>query len=202
MDALSLGWSEDTVPLGTHVCYFYSGDDVLKRTLAFVRAGLDQPGEVGVIFADESRFDGLLAWLQEDYEGHVRDHVASGKLLLIGGAPDIPSLLANIGGKLDSAVARGCTAIRFLGFIAWGAPGWPDDRTILEFESRVNDVVMSYPAVIICTYGVPTLSGPRLIQGGLRTHPVVMIGDTLLTASPLYLPPDRFLAELNSAAES
>jgi hypothetical protein len=200
MNELTLGWSEDTLPIGTHVCYFYSGDETLKRTLAFVRAGLDRPGEVGVIFADRSRFEGLLAWLQEGYEGDVQDHVRSGKLLLIGGAPDLPGLMSGIGGELDRALADGAQALRFLGFIAWGRPGWPDDRTILEFESRVNEVVMAYPAVIVCTYGVPSLTGPRLIHGGIQTHPMVMIGDTVVRSNPLYVDPERFIAELASSA--
>lgn len=198
MDALTLGWSEDALPVGSHVCYFYSGDDTLKRTLSFVRAGLDQPGEVGVIFADASRFEGLLAWLQEGYPGDVQEHVRSRKLLLIGGAPDLRSLLSGIGGELDRAMADGAKAFRFLGFIAWGQPGWPDDRTILEFEARVNDVVMAYPAVIICTYGVPTLGGPRLVHGGMQTHPIVMIADTTVAPNPFYVPPERFVPQLDS----
>ncbi|HEV7676997.1 MAG TPA: MEDS domain-containing protein [Candidatus Dormibacteraeota bacterium] len=201
MQELTLGWSDDRIPIGSHVCYFYSGDDVLKRTLAFIRAGLDEPDEVGVIFADASRFDGLLAWLQEGYDGDVVERVRNRRLLLIGGAPDLPSLLSGIGGELDRAVAEGCRAIRFLGFIAWGQPGWPDDRTILEFESRVNKVVMAYPAAIVCTYGVPTLTGPQLIHGGTQTHPILMIADTVVRANPLYVPPERFLAELASETD-
>jgi hypothetical protein len=48
---------------------------------------------------------------------------------------------------------------------------------------------LQYPAVIICTYGVPRLAGRQLIEGGLGTHPVIFLNDRVLTKSPLYLDP-------------
>ncbi|MEA2682153.1 MAG: hypothetical protein QOK05_481 [Chloroflexota bacterium] len=186
---VSLGWNDDTVPLHTHACYYYSDEATLRSSLGFVRQGLDVPEDLCVIFSDSSRFDQLKGWLQEDYAGSVEAVETAGKLAMIGGAPTMDQLVAQIGGRLDEGIAAGYKLIRFLGFIAWGEPGWPDDRTLLEFESKVNEVVMAYPAVIICTYGVPTLGGNRLVYGGLQTHPIVWIGERKVVDSPFYIPP-------------
>ncbi|MFN2466308.1 MAG: MEDS domain-containing protein [Candidatus Dormibacteria bacterium] len=186
---VSLGWDAGTVPLHTHACYYYSDEETLRGSLEFVRAGLDVPEDLGVIFADESRFEQLKGWLQEAHGGDIEGLVANGKLAMIGGAPTMEELVAKIGGRLDEGIAAGYKLIRFLGFIAWGEPGWPDDRTLLEFETTVNNVVMAYPAVIICTYGVPTLGGNRLIFGGLQTHPLVWLGSQEVRANPFYQPP-------------
>ncbi len=161
----------------------------MHATLAFLRTGLDAPGEFNVIFADKSRHDELLDSLQDGYPGDVRGLMADGKLAVVPGASTGNQLLANIAATLDQGLARGHRVIRFLGFIAWGAPGWPDEAELLQFESQVNAAVRQYPAVVICTYGVPTLSGNQLIQGGLATHPVVLMNDRVLQGSPFYAHP-------------
>ena len=186
--AISLGWERGSIALHTHACYYYSDEPTLRRSLQFVRDGLDEPETLGVIFADVSRFDELTGWLQDTYEGDVAALREQGKLALIGGAPTMEALLEQIGGRLDEGIAAGYSVIRFLGFIAWGEPGWPDDQTLLEFERKVNEVVTSYPAVIVCTYGVPKLGGNRLLYGGLQTHPVVWLDDRTVADNPFYVP--------------
>jgi len=176
---ISLGWTDRDIPVGTHMCFYYSDDDGLKDTLSFLRVGLDEPKTCCVLFADSSRFAGLLGWLSEGYEGNIDSLIEKNKLVVIGGAPTRPELVSSIGARLDQAMADGYTLIRFLGFIGWGKPGWPDEASLLEFERQVNDVVTAYPAAIICTYGVPHLQGTSLIYGGLQTHPVTMIGDEI-----------------------
>ena len=184
--AISLGWEPSTIALHTHACYYYSDEATLRRSLDFIKDGLDDPEDLCVIFSDASRFDELKGWLQESYPGDLAALEASGKLAMIGGAPTMDALLAQIGGRLDEGMAAGYSVIRFLGFIAWGEPGWPDDDTLLEFESKVNDVVTSYPAVIVCTYGVPKLGGNRLLYGGLQTHPVIWLDDRTVADNPFY----------------
>ena len=191
---LVLGFSEDSLPFGSHACFYYSDEASLKTTLAFLRTGLDAAGDFCVIFADVSRHDNLVEWLQDGYAGDVREHLAAGKLVLVGGAPTVAPLVAGIKEALDGAIERGYRAIRFLGFIAWGQEGWPDDVSLLEFESAVNNVVTSYPAVIICTYGVPRLKGQTLLYGGLETHPIIFMNDLTVQGNPFYVRPENYNA--------
>ncbi len=184
-----LGFGDESLPAGSHVCWYYSGEDQLRETPGFIRLGLERDGEFCALFADESRFDELLSWLAEGLREDPRELIARGRLALIGGAPTMAGLLEGIGSRLDRAIQDGYRLIRFLGFIAWGSPGWPDEATLLEFESRVNQVVTAYPAVIVCTYGVPTLAGPRLIYGGLLAHPITIIQGRVVRDSPFYAPP-------------
>ena len=173
----------------THACFYYSDEGTLRKALDFIRVGLDAPQELNVIFADESRHAGLVEWLREGYGGDVDDLLASGKLVLVGGAPTRAELLANISSTLDTGLRRGHNLVRFLGFIAWGENGWPSEDELLQFESEVNAAVLAYPAVIICTYGVPRLNGRQLVEGALGNHPVVFLNDRVLEGSPLYVGP-------------
>jgi len=67
---------------------------------------------------------------------------------------------------------------------------------LLEFESTVNQVVTAYPAVIICTYGVPKLPGTSLIYGGLKTHSLAAFEGAPFEANPFYVPPDVYMERL------
>jgi DcmR-like sensory protein len=201
-DELCLGFSDDTLPIGSHVCFYYSSEDVLRQSLSFIRIGLDAPDDFGVIFADKSRLGSLAESLQAGYAGDVSALVEQGKLALIGGSPTIDGLVRDIQGKLDEAVkVRGFQHIRFLGFIGWGQPDWPDERHLLEFESKVNAVVTAYPAVIICTYGVPRLPGTSLIYGGLQTHPVISVDGESMQQNPFFVEPAKYLERLSKPAQ-
>ena len=45
----------------------------------------------------------------------------------------------------------------------------------------------------MCTYKLTEIPGPLLIYGGIETHPLTIIGDTVCE-NPHYLPPDRYAA--------
>jgi hypothetical protein len=185
--SVSLGWSEQGLALGSHACVFHSDEAGLKGTMAFLRAGLDQPEDFGVVFADHKRFAALGAWLQEGYAGSVANLIERGKLAMIPGAASSDDLLAGIGARLDRAMADGYKVIRLLGFIGWDQPGWPDPASMVEFEQRVNQVVRAYPIAVVCTYDVSKLGGLSLIDGGLRTHPITIIGNRIVRENPFYL---------------
>lgn len=196
MTELDLGWGSQTLPIGSHVCSYYSGDATLRESLAFLRVGLDRAEDFCVLFADTSRHPGLLGWLAEGYAGDLAARIDEGKLALIGGAPTLDLLVSEIAGRLDAALAAGRTVIRFLGFIGWAMPGWPGDEELLEFEARVNEVVTRYPAVIICTYAIPSLAGPTLIYGGLQTHRLVAVDQGPFLENPHYLAVPEYMERL------
>ena len=185
--SVSLGWSREQLTLGSHACVFHSDEAGLKSSMAFLRAGLDRPQEFGVVFADQKRFPSLGGWLQEGYAGSVAGLVERGKLAMIPGALTSDRLISGIGARLDQAIADGYQVIRLLGFIGWDQTGWPDTTSIIEFERRVNQVVGSYPVVVVCTYDVPSLGGLSLIEGGLRSHPIAVIGDRVVRDNPFYI---------------
>jgi hypothetical protein len=182
----SLDWSKERLALGSHACVFHSNEAGLRESMSFIRVGLDQPEEFGVVFADEKRFASLSAWLQGGYTGSVAGLIERGKLAMIPGAVTSDALIAGIGARLDQALADGYKVMRLLGFIGWDQPGWPDTASIVEFEGRVNQVVRAYPIAVLCTYDIPALGGLSLIDGGLRNHPIAIMGNRIVRENPFY----------------
>jgi hypothetical protein len=70
----------------------------------------------------------------------------------------------------------------------------PGVHDIIEYETRLNDVLPRYDDVVVCTYDVTRFSA-SVVMDILRTHPQVIIGG-ILQENPFYVPPGEFLAEL------
>lgn len=188
-----LGFLDRAVAVPSHICLFYYDDTELREMLRFLTVGLEVPEEATVLFGTRKRLDQVLAYLAADHGRDVEADQRDGRITLVEGAPTGEDTLANIGKALDAVTARGATLIRFLGFIGWGETGWPGHDDLLRFEATVNDALASYPAIAICTYNANRLPGPLLIFGGIETHPITIVGQTV-AENPHYVPPKEFLA--------
>lgn len=174
-----LGFSEQQVDVPSHICLFYYDDVELRERLPFLRIGLEAEDETVVLFGPGRRLRQILDYLAEDYGRDVDRDLADGKIVLIEGAPTGEQVLGNIATALDAVVARGVRLIRFFGFIGWQDPDWPAHDDLLAFESQVNLAVSQYPIVTVCTYRLTDIPGPLLIYGGIQTHPLTIIGQTV-----------------------
>lgn len=76
----------------------------------------------------------------------------------------------------------------------WAAEGAAHLDDLIEFEARVNDVWRSHDDAVICVYDLAKFGGDTVVDM-MRTHPMVLIGDTL-HRNPFFVPPDQFLREL------
>jgi hypothetical protein len=183
MQGIRAGWSDDVLPLHSHVCFYYTNQETLQRSLAFLRVGLDEPGELCMLFADEADRPDLLSVLQQGYPGRIEDRIDGGKLVVLGPAPTRQEVAIEFGARLERGLAAGFTTIRLLGYPGFGRARWPSIEDVLCLEDDCNDVAAAYPAVIVCAYG-PELEGDVLMRG-LNLHPSVWLnGD--LTENPLY----------------
>ena len=82
--------------------------------------------------------------------------------------------LAKIDAAFSDAVAKGATAIRYLGNLGMGQaplPGRGADE-VVELESGATVLADRYPSVIVCMYDINTVSGRLVLDGGFGTHPL------------------------------
>ena len=182
-----LGFSEQEVDVPSHICLFYYDDVELRERLPFLRIGLETDGQVVVLFGPARRLREVLDYLVEDYGRDVEGDLADGKIVLIEGGPTGEEVLGNIATTLDDIMTRGPQLIRFFGFIGWQDPEWPAHDDLLAFESQVNQAVHNYPVITVCTYRLADIPGPLLIYGGIQTHPLTIMGNTV-AENPHYVP--------------
>lgn len=75
----------------------------------------------------------------------------------------------------------------------WAAGSRSQLDSLIEFESRVNDVWRRHDDAVICVYNLSKFGGDTVIDI-IRTHPMIIIGGILLQ-NPFFVPPERFLRE-------
>lgn len=192
-----LGFGDRKVPVPSHLCVFYYDDDELRSRFGFLKSGFDAPDEAVVLFGGPQRLAQIQQYIAKDLKRDVAADVASGKLVLVGGAKDPGELLGGIGAALDGLKKKGTRLTRFMGFIGWGDETWPNMQELLAFEATVNEAVTQFPAIVACTYNVVDLPGAVLMMGGVATHPLTVFGATLCE-NPHYVSTKDYLAQLET----
>ncbi|HTZ73434.1 MAG TPA: MEDS domain-containing protein [Candidatus Aquilonibacter sp.] len=183
-----------------HVCAFFNNDDEEYRVLLpFIKDGFvcghkavhvvnpDQRSEhvqrlvaAGIDPARAER-SGQLE-LRTNNETYLR-HGRFDKDRMLSAFEQIASGNAPGGFPLSRIICR----------MDWAAEGKSYVNDLIEFESRVNQVWEHHDDAVICTYHLAKFGGDTVIDI-MRTHPMVIIGETL-HRNPFYLPPTQFLQE-------
>jgi MEDS: MEthanogen/methylotroph, DcmR Sensory domain len=184
-----------------HVCAFFNSSDEEHRVLrSFITGGFEQ-GDKAFHLVDPARRDEHLTRLAEAGI-NVPEAMGSGQLEvrpwedgpLRGGRFDQDAWLTSFEQVLQSGPAAGYARTRFLAHMEWALVLLPGVEDLIEFETRVNDVVPKYDDTVLCAYDLAKF-GADVVIDALRTHPVVIIGG-LLQENPFFVPPDQFLLEL------
>jgi hypothetical protein len=170
MEGIRAGWSDAVVPLHSHICFYYQNEESLRKSLAFLRVGLDAPGELCMLFIGENKQRDMLRMLQDDYRRPVEDRIDEGKLLVLNPSPSRQEVMVKFGAGLERGLAAGFTTIRLLGYPGFNKPGWPSCSDILTLEGDCNEVASAYPAVIVCAYGPEIEEEWQIRAGTLHPH--------------------------------
>jgi MEDS: MEthanogen/methylotroph, DcmR Sensory domain len=189
--------------LGTHrhICAFFNGADEEHRVLrSFITDGLDG-GDKGFHVVDPELRDEHLRRLA-DAGIDVDRVIASGQLevwawqdaYLRGDRFDQDAMLTLVDEVLQANAAAGYPVTRILAHMEWALLDRPGVEDLIEYETRVNYVLLKYADPVICTYDLSKF-GASVAFDVMRTHPMVIVGG-VLQENPFFVPPDRFLLEL------
>ena len=101
---------------------------------------------------------------------------------------------------IERLLADGKTT-RIIGGVEWAMLDRPGVHDLIEYESKLNDVVEKHTAsTVCCTYDLSRISA-AVVMDALRVHPAVIIGG-ILQVNPFYVPPAQFLRELAERREN
>jgi hypothetical protein len=190
-----------SVPIGTHICAFYSGpagrDEIVMPFLAEgIRAGQKTISVLESLGPAE-----VLARLGRQVD--VGRSVETGQLELATpadaylrtGTFSTDDMLSYWEQAVTEARgAEGTGILRAAGEMP-SALNHPDGRMeFFRYEARITGFVANLPAVLFCLYDLQRFGAEVLIQS-LRTHPMVVV-DGVPHANPYYIDPGAFLRSL------
>jgi hypothetical protein len=185
---MALGWSGELVPLHSYVSFYYSDDQTMRRSLAFLRVGLDETGTFNIVLAAGNRHHELLDEVTAAHGG-TDQLVAAGKLAVVPEVPTVEQIAATedttslqelamtVGTHMQTALDTGYVRIRALGFVDWSQPGWPDLEALKRCEAQIRQVAAFFPVVVVCAYRMIQLPGQLMLEGAMGNEPVVVVHD-------------------------
>jgi hypothetical protein len=192
-----------TVDCRCHVCaFFHSREDEYNVLLPFMQQGF-LAGDNAIHILDKEHRAERLRRLTDggiDAEGAV----SSGQLdirawedaHLRSGRFDQHAMIALLEDFGATQEHRGTGVTRLWANMEWALLDFPGVHDILEYESRVNEILPKYDIATVCTYDLSKFSASLVIDV-LRTHPQVVVGG-VLQENPFYVPPTEFLGELEN----
>lgn len=196
-NTIRLGVTDDEIPLGSHVVYFWETADEFERGVRFLQLGLEG-NDVCVLFGHEEANARVLQLLKR--AGYQAPRlVESGRLTLLTRDLSAADTLAEIEFSFQTAQRRGARAIRYLGNLGRGHKELPGngENDVLELEARVTSLARRFPCVVLCMYEAAVLSRRLKQKGGMETHP--WICDVGLHQNAAYVPEREFLASLHGS---
>jgi hypothetical protein len=180
------GITEDSIPLGSHLIYFWENDNDFERGVSFLYPGLGK-GDHCILFGHDEALARALNVLRA--KGYDTDELINDKhLTVLRRHASADKTLAEIGAVVESAIQSGANAVRYLGNLGVGRdplPAGEDD--VVDLEERVSGMIAKYPAIVVCMYDVHKLSGHLIMRGGLQTHSLTVCSDGI-HQNPYYVP--------------
>jgi MEDS: MEthanogen/methylotroph, DcmR Sensory domain len=171
---IALGITEDEVPLGSHLIHFWHTDDEFERGVRFLELGIADESQYCVLFGHDEANQRVLEILHA--RGYDLARIQDDRLVVLRREASASETLAKIEAAFSDAVAKGATAIRYLGNLGMGhapLPGRGVDE-VVELESGATVLADRYPSVIVCMYDINAVSGRLVLDGGFGTHPLTV----------------------------
>lgn len=185
----------------SHVCAFFDSRHEEYEVLSpFAKEGLDN-GEKAVHIVDPQLIEDHLQRLKErgiDGPGCM----ACGQLEVLpwdqvyvpDGKFNQDRMVDTIESVMTAGREAGFSKLRLWANMGWTLKGSPGTDEVMEFESRVNEVLARTQQLAICIYDMSKISG-ALMMDILRSHPLTLIGN-VIHENPFYTPPEQLVREL------
>ncbi len=202
---MSLGFTHEAFPAGTHMCYIYNDDDECRDALAkYIESGLLEGEEVHY-FYHATRGETPEA-AQQRIGVRVPAEGSNGVFRLARAldayCPDgtfVPErMLDRLRETYLSSIKKGFAGARVSGEMGWALEGLPGTERLIEYEALVNTVVAEYPCTALCQYDARRFDGATLFHV-LSVHPAMVVQGQVVR-NPYFIQPETFLARLRAAS--
>jgi hypothetical protein len=199
---ISLGFTEERVLEGQHICYLFNDEVERRRIMAkYLESGL-AAGEKILYLVDDLTPAEMLDALEEL---GVDARASAARLTVAAAAPaycphgtfDADAMLNEVRGFYATAIAEGFEGARGTGEMSWClVEGRADEVSLMEYEARLNDLVAQHPYTACCQYDTRRFDG-NTIMDVLAVHPMTIVRGQVVR-NPFFVEPGVFLQELHS----
>jgi hypothetical protein len=195
---MDMGFTTEQFPAGTHMCLIYSSEEERKNVISkFIGAGISNGEKVGY-FADDMSPEDFLKWLAEaGIDIPSKDMCDNFKVTTTletycpDGKFEPDQMLNTLKKYYISAINENYSSCRVSGEMAWALRGIPGSERLMEYESKINTIVVQYPVTAICQYDANKFDGFTIFEC-LKVHPYMIVKGQIVR-NPYYLRPEEYL---------
>jgi len=198
--SISLGFTDQDFPAGIHVCQIISENEERQESLLkFLVAGIKE-GERACCFSEHVD-EALLKEFFNNYNISFNDVIDSGALM-VSGVKEIyfqgncfnpDTMLGLLKNYHDESEEQGYQAARVIGEMSPEVQDVPGGDRLLEYESRVSQLLQEYPVTAVCQYDARLFDGATIMEV-LKVHPYMVVRGSIVN-NPFYISPEEYLAE-------
>jgi hypothetical protein len=200
---ISLGLVNRSNQESMHLCLIYRDEEERRAVVSkFLKYGLLN-GEKIAYYSDLMSPDELQNWLEEI--GIDAHQLVSNKQLNISetlnvycphGVFEVEPMLNRYESYYKLAMEEGFKGARVTGETNWLTYKTPGTDRFIEYEARLNDVLLKYPVATMCQYDATLFDGATIFDI-LQVHPFMVVHGQIVK-NPAYTKPDEFLRSLDA----
>jgi hypothetical protein len=195
---IDMGFTKEPFPEGTHMCFIYNDEDERRETIAqFLQSGL-KAGEKVVYLVDQTTPEEMRAHLSRyglnppaTMPENQLAIVPTTKAYIPDGTFKVERMLNNVSAMYTDAIKSHFVGARASGEMEWALRNVPGSEGLIEYESRLNIILVDTPTTAICQYDARKFSGSLLFDV-LSVHPMMVVRGSVVR-NPYYIPPETFL---------
>jgi hypothetical protein len=200
---VSLGFTDEKFPAGTHICQIFSDDKERSDSLLeYLCSGLEN-GERTTCFSDKVDKE-TIARILETTDISMEEAIATGDLSLSGTNEvyfednkfDPERMLERLAQFEEDSKAAGCSACRAIGEMNPKVLQIEGGSRLLEYESRVSMLLREHPVTTVCQYDATKFDGATIMDV-LKVHPMMIVRGSVVR-NPFFIPPEQFIEQLEN----
>ncbi len=199
---VDMGFTKKKFPVATHMCLIYNSERERKNVISkYIESGILNKEKV-MYLADNVTKSDIGSWLMEtgiDIESEEIQKnlnvVEAEEAYISDGAFSPDKMLEGLKTTQAETMAENYSCLRASGEMTWALKGIPGSEKLIEYESRLNDLVQSHPFLALCQYDANKFDG-QTIFNVLKVHPYMIVKGQILN-NPYYITPDEFLKSQN-----
>ena len=198
---VSLGFTDEKVPMGSHICQIFSdNDECIDSLLKFLTSGL-QTGERTTCFSeklDEETLNEFFSTQNISYNERKQNKAVSlagsSEVYIQDHVFDPDRMLNTLSNYYKESLELGFPAARAIGEIPPDIQNIPGGNRLLEYESRISLLLKECPITTVCQYDAHSFDGATIMDV-LKVHPQMIVKGTVIH-NPFYIPPEEFLKKV------
>ena len=195
---VSLGFTSNEVPIGTHICQIFTDDDERNDALLkFLVSGLINK-ERTACFSEKADAGAISEFFTHNALSF--QELCQNENLLLHGTHDVyfkdnrfdpDRMLQLLADFYQESMQSGYSAVRVMGEMLPEVQQIPGGERLLEYECRVSLLLKDIPVTSVCQYDAHAFDG-AMIMDIMKVHPHMVVKGVVVN-NPFYIPPEEFL---------